>query len=54
MSCCGNHNHEGHQPETHQHGTPQHVQQKQNELDALKEQNNQLRKELQQLKSKQA
>lgn len=53
MSCCGNHNHEGHQSESHQHGTHQHIHEKQNEFDALKEQNDQLRKELQQLKSKQ-
>lgn len=53
MSCCGNHNHEGHQSENHQHGTPQHIYENQDELNTLKEQNDQLWKELQQLKSKQ-
>lgn len=47
MSCCGNHHHESHQSGNHRHGTQDH----QNESNALKEQNEQLRKELQKLKN---
>ncbi len=51
MSCCGNHHHESHQSGDHQHGTHQHLQDQQNKLNAVKEQNEQLRKELRQLKN---
>jgi hypothetical protein len=45
MNCCGNHDHQAHKHES---------QQKQSELDALKEENSRLKSELKQLITKQA